>query len=31
VRNPMTLKFESKHTFFRIVDGLLVGVGSYNR
>jgi cytochrome c len=30
-RNPMTLKFESKHTFFRIVDGLLVGVGSYNR
>lgn len=30
-RNPMTRKFESKHTFFRIVDGLLVGVGSYNR
>lgn len=30
-RNPMTRKFESKHTFFRVVDGLLVGVGSYNR
>lgn len=30
-RNPMTLKFESKHTFFRVEDGLLVAVGSYNR
>lgn len=30
-RNPMTQQFESKHTFFRIDEGLLVGVGSYNR
>lgn len=30
-RNPMTRQFESKHTFFRVDDGLLVGIGSYNR
>lgn len=30
-RNPMTRKFESKHAFFRAHDGLLVGVGTYNR
>lgn len=30
-RNPMTRKFESKHTFFRVQNGFLVGVGTYNR
>lgn len=30
-RNPLTGKIESKTTFFRIVDGMLVGVGYYTR
>lgn len=30
-RNPTTAKVESKHTFFRAVDGKLVGVGYYTR
>ncbi len=30
-RNPSTGRIESKHTFFRAVQGRLVGVGSYNR
>lgn len=28
--NPMTGRIESKHTFFRLQDGYLVAVGSYN-
>ncbi|WP_327084835.1 cache domain-containing protein [Thauera sp. Sel9] len=30
-RNPTTGKMESKHTLFRLSQGLLVAVGSYNR
>ncbi|PKO82506.1 MAG: hypothetical protein CVU19_01445 [Betaproteobacteria bacterium HGW-Betaproteobacteria-13] len=30
-RNPTTAKVESKHTYFRAVDGKLVGVGYYTR
>jgi cytochrome c len=30
-RNPATGRIESKHSFFRVVQGRLVGVGSYNR
>jgi len=30
-RNPVTEKLESKHSFFRKVDGLLLGVGYYMR
>ncbi|NMG32973.1 hypothetical protein GRF61_00730 [Azoarcus sp. TTM-91] len=30
-RNPTTGKIESKHTYFRAVDGRLVGVGYYTR
>lgn len=30
-RNPTTSKVESKHTYFRAVDGKLVGVGYYTR
>lgn len=30
-RNPTTSKTESKHTYFRAVDGKLVGVGYYTR
>ncbi len=30
-RNPTTGRIESKHTFFRLHRGRLVGVGSYNR
>ena len=30
-RNPVTQKLESKHSYFRKVDGMLVGVGYYTR
>lgn len=30
-RNPTTGRIESKHTFFRTHNGMLIGVGSYNR
>lgn len=30
-RNPTTGRLESKHTYFRVVDGKLVGVGYYTR
>lgn len=30
-RNPTTGKVESKHSYFRVVDGKLVGVGYYTR
>lgn len=30
-RNPTTSKIESKHTYFRAVDGKLLGVGYYTR
>lgn len=30
-RNPVTEKLESKHSYFRKVDGVLVGVGYYTR
>ncbi|ANQ83197.1 cache domain-containing protein [Azoarcus olearius] len=30
-QNPVTAKLESKHTYFRVVDGKLLGVGYYTR
>lgn len=30
-RNPTTGRIESKHTYFRVVDGKLVGIGYYTR